>query len=218
MLGRATAALAVFAGLALAGNMDRPTQAQTTAAGPVLSPELRRFAEDCELLGHGTVIKLEESLRGLRSGQLRTKNNAATIRQAEADIAAIKSRQRVIVPSLHFPVSAGEIGRLPGTGGHIEQILGPDEMLLKCLFRVQVVVTRHYNRVSETVTRPVLFKVRGVSTKDYSEGSDAEMLQTFRITTAETYRTVDGKSAAALIAEPVDMQPIENYLRSKPAF
>jgi hypothetical protein len=33
---------------------------------------------------------------------------------------------------------------------------------------------------------------------------------------AETYRTDQGKSARVLVLEPVDMRPIENYLKAKP--
>ena len=67
------------------------------------------------------------------------------------------------------------------------------------------------------VKRPVMFKIRGVPTKDYSEGSDAEILQTFRVARAEKFATAEGQSAAVLVLEPVDMRPIENYLRDAAA-
>ena len=184
--------------------------------GGQLTAEQRKLADDCETLRRGTIIKSEEQLRGLRSGQLETKDNAGTIRTLEADIAALKARGRVIVPTLHFPVSVGQIGRLPGTGGYVEQILGAHEMLLRCSFRVQVVVTRHYRRASEMVKRPVVFKIHGLPTKDYSQGSDAELLEVFRVARAENYQAADGQSVSQWVLEPFDMRPIENYLRALP--
>lgn len=197
--------------------MARPALGQTTGPSE-LSPELRKLADECELLGRGTILKLEERIRGLRSGQIKSKDGAAAVRQCEADIAEIKSRARVIVPTMHFPVSVGVIGRLPDVGAHVEQILGPDEMLIKCTFRVQVAVTRHYRQESEVVKQQVRFKVRGLPTKEFSEASDAELLQVFRVAPAQTYRTVEGKSASVLVIEPFDVRPVENYLKAKPAF
>jgi hypothetical protein len=213
----AAVAIALFAAVAPPFGLVQPAIGQT-AESPKLSPELRKFADECEVLGRGTVLKIEETMRGLRSGQVKSKNSAAAIKRCQADIAEIKSRDRVIVPSMHYPVTVGVIGRLPDVGAHIEQILGPDEMLVKCSFRVQVVVTRHYRPESEVVRQPVRFKVRGLPTKDFSEGSDAELLQVFRVGSAQTYRTTEGKSASVLVLEPFDMQPIENYLKAKPAF
>ncbi len=215
--GARLASLAALSTLIVLFAYRQNAPAQTTGSSE-LSPELRKFGEECELLGHGRVLKLEETLRGLRSGQVKTKGRAAAIRQCETDIAEIKARERVVVPTLHFPVSAGAIGRLPGVGAHVEQILGTDEMLVRCSFRVQVVVTRHFRSEGEFVSQSVRFKVRGLPTKDFSEGSDAELLQVFRVGPPQSYRTVEGKSASVLALEPFDMQPIEKYLKAKPAF
>ncbi len=205
------------------GTVTAPSAGQQPALGQVAKPsepsaEMRKLADECELLGRGTILKLEEKIRGLRSGQVKSKNSAAAIRQCEAAIAEIKSRQRVIVPTMHFPVSVGDIGRLPGVGAHVEQILGPDDMLIRCTFHVQVVVTRHFRPESEMVTQAVLFKLRGLPTKEFSEASDVELLQVFRVGRAQKYQTDEGKSASVLVIEPFDMQPVESYLRSKPAF
>jgi hypothetical protein len=204
-----------LAALALAASGAAPGRAQSATA-QALSPELAKFADDCDVLRRGTIIKLEESLRGLRAGQVRTKDNARAIRQAESDLTALRARERVIVPALRFPVSVGEIGRLPSSGGHIEQILGPQKMLVRCSFRVQVVVTRNFRQIGEVVNQPVVFDVRGVPTAEQSEGGDAEFLQVFRIVGRETYRTADGRAASALVLEPLDMRPIEEYLKNKP--
>ncbi len=206
--------LGVFLACGLLCGLERTALCQT-AAPAELSPELRKFADECDLLGRGTILKLEETVRGLVSGQVKSKDSTAAIRRCQVDIAEIKSHERVIVPTLHFPVSAGTIGRLPGAGAHVEQILGPDDMLIKCSFRVQVVVTRHYRRESEMVTRPVQFRVRGLATEPFSEGSDAEILQVFRVAPAQAYRTVEGKAASVLVLEPFDMQKVENYLKAK---
>ncbi|HTU26177.1 MAG TPA: hypothetical protein VMF30_12305, partial [Pirellulales bacterium] len=43
------------------------TQPASTAA---LTPAQQAFAVECETLRQGTILKLEESLRGLKSGQV----------------------------------------------------------------------------------------------------------------------------------------------------
>ncbi len=201
----------------LPGGNSPVARAQTAQPGE-LSAELRKLADECDVLGRGTVLKLDEKLRGLRSGQVKSKNRAAAIRQCEKDIAEIKSRSRVIVPTIHFPVTAGGIGRLPGLGAHVDQILSPTEMLVTCAFHVPVVVTRHFNSESEMVTQLVRFKVRGLPTTDFAEATDIELLQVLRVLPAEKYQTVDGKPASVLVLEPFDMQPVERYLKAKPPF
>ncbi len=192
--------------------------AQSAGTPAELSAELRKFADECDALGRGTVIKLEEKIRGLRSGHVKSRNPTAGIRQCEADIAAIKGRSRVIVPTVRFPVTAGQIGRMPGLGAHVDQILGPSEMLVTCVFHVPVVVTKHFNSEAEMVSRPVRFKLRGLSTSQYEEATDIELLQVFRVLAAEKYQTEGGQSASVQVLEPFDMQPVERYLKAKPAF
>jgi hypothetical protein len=188
-----------------------------TARPAALSAPLQAFAQECETLRYGTILKLEESLRGLKSGQVVTPDKPGTIRQAEADLKALRSRQRIVVPMLHFPPRAGQIGRLPGGGVYVEQILGPNEALVRCSFHVPVIVTRNKQSVSEVVHQRPLFKIRGVPTAEWGASSDVELLGTFEIAGSERYQTVDGQSATVQILKPFDMRPIDDYLRRQAA-
>jgi hypothetical protein len=193
------------------------TAAAQTARPVALSAPLQAFAQECETLRYGTILKLEESLRGLKSGQVVTPDKSGTIRQAEADLKALQSRQRMVVPVLHFPPRAGQIGRLPGGGVYVEQILGPNEALVRCSFHVTVIVTRNKQSVSEVVHQRPLFKIRGVPTAEWGASSDVELLGTFEIGGTERYQTVDGQSMTAQVLKPFDMRPIEDYLRRQAA-
>jgi hypothetical protein len=190
--------------------------AQTPQKAPLSAP-LRAFADECETLRQGTILKLEESLRGLKSGQIVTLDKPAIIRQTEDDLKALKSHQRMVVPLLRFPPRAGQIGRLPGGGVYVEQILGPQEALVRCSYHMTVIVTRNKLAVSEVVHQRPLFKIRGVPTAEWETSTDVELLGTFEITGSERYQTVEGKSATVLVLKPLDMQPIEDYLRRQSA-
>jgi hypothetical protein len=202
----------VFLAAAVAIHAD----AQDKQRPPALSPELRRFAEECDILRRGRIHKLEESIRGLRSGQIPAKHKDAEIRQNQADIAALRARKQIPVPSLRFPPQVGNIGRLPGASAHVEQIVGPQEMLISCTFNLQVIVTRHYQRQTETEHHTKLFRIRGVATKDLNEGSDCQLLDVFRISGNQPYRTADGKNRTTQVLVPIDMRSIEAYVRLMP--
>ena len=188
-----------------------------TARPVALSAPLAAFAQQCETLRYGTILKLEESLRGLKSGQVVTPDNPGTIRQAEADLKALRTRQRLVVPLLHFPPRPGQIGRVPGGGVYVEQVLGPNEALVRCSFHVTVIVTRNKQSVSEVVHQRPLFKIRGVPTAEWGASSDVELLGAFEIAGAERYQTVDGQWATVQVLKPFDMRPIEDYLRRQAA-
>ncbi len=192
-------------------------QGQTAPAAAPLSAPLQAFANECETLRRGTILKLEESLRGLKSGHLNVPDVPGTIRQTEADIAALRTRQRVIVPTLRFPPRVGQIGRLPGGGVFVEQILGPSEALVRCSFHVNVVVTRDKQSVTEVVHQRPLFKMRGVPTSEWAESNDVELLGAFEVAGTERYKTVEGRWTTVQILKPFDMRPIEAYLRRQTA-
>ena len=207
------AALAILAAWAMASAAAR---GQTARSAPLSAP-LQGFADECETLRRGTILKLEETLRGLKSGNLVVPDRPGTIRQTEADIAALRTRQRVIVPMLHFPPRVGQIGRLPEGGAFVEQVLGPSEALVRCSFHLNVVVTRDKQSVSEVVHQRPLFKMRGVRTDQWEQSTDVELLDAFEVTGTERYKTVDGRMVTVQILKPFDMRPIEEYLRRKSA-
>jgi hypothetical protein len=198
------------------GAASTPARGQAPRAAP-LSPAQKAFADECETLRRGTILKLEESLRGLKSGRLVVPDVPGTIRQTEADISALRTNQRVIIPMLRFPPRVGAIGRFPGGGAYIEQVLGPSEALVRGSFHVNVVVTRNKQSVAEVVHQRPLFKIRGVSTADWEESTDVELLSAFEVSGTERYKTVDGQMATVQILKPFDMRPIEDYLRRQSA-
>jgi hypothetical protein len=208
--------LAVVATLAAWAAGSAAASAQTARAAPLSAP-LQAFAQECDTLRYGTILKLEELLRGLKSGQVVTPDKAGTIRQTEADLKALRTRERILVPTLRFPPRAGQIGRLPGGGVYVEQVLGPNEALVRCAFHMTVIVTRNKQSVSEVVHQRPLFKIRGVPTAEWEASADVELLGTFEIAGSERYQTVDGQSATVQVLKPFDMRPIEDYLRRSSA-
>jgi hypothetical protein len=195
------------------GQTASPAARGQTAPPAPLSASLQAFAEQCETLRRGTILKLEESLRGLKSGKLVTPDKAGSIRQTEADIEALRTRRRMVVPMLRFPPRVGEIGRLPGGGAYIEQILGPSEALVRCSFNVNVIVTRNRQSINEVVHQRPLFKIRGVPTAEWGPSTDVELLGAFEIAGTERYQTVAGQWTTVQFLKPFDMRPIEEYLR-----
>ena len=107
------------------GGAVLPAATGQTARPASLSAPLQAFAQECETLRYGTILKLEESLRGLKSGQIVTPDKAGTIRQTEADLKALRTRERIVVPALYFPPRAGQIGRLPGGESMSSRFWGP---------------------------------------------------------------------------------------------
>ncbi len=182
-------------------------------AAPQLTPALKSFADECDLLRRGTILRLEDSLRGLKSGRVKTLDNAGTIRQTEADIEALRNASRVIVPMLRFPTRVGQIGRLPGGGAYVEQVIGPKEALVRCSFRVNVVVTRNQQAVGEVVRQRSLYKMREEPTAAWGESNDVALTGTFQIVGTERYQTDDGHWTTVQVLKPFDMRPIEEYLR-----
>jgi hypothetical protein len=178
-----------------------------------LTPALKSFADECELLRRGTILRLEDSLRGLKSGHVKTLDNAGTIRQTETDLEALRSRSRMVVPMLRFPTRLGEIGRLPGGGAYVEQVIGPKEALVRCSFRVNVVVTRNQQAVGEVVRQRPLYKMREEPTAEWGESNEVALTGTFQVVGTERYQTDDGHWAAVQVLKPFDMRQIEDYLK-----
>jgi hypothetical protein len=203
--------------LSVLGQGPSRAVAKKPAPPPALSPELKAFADECEGLRRGTILRLEDSLRGLKSGHVVTSDNAGTIRRTEADLEALRTGRRMVVPMLRFPTRAGQIGRLPGGGAFVEQVLGPKEALVRCSFRVNVVVTRDRRPVGEIVQQRPLFKMRGQTTDQWSESTEVAIDGAFQVVGTERYRTEDGRWATVQVLQPFDMRPIEEYLRREGA-
>ena len=87
---------------------------------------------------------------------------------------------------------------------------------MRVLFRVPVIVTRNSKPEQETVKQRVLLKVRGLSTSQWTAGNDAELLNAFRVVGRQQVQGPDGQAATQYLIEPIDLQPIEDYLRKRP--
>ena len=129
----------------------------------------------------------------------------------------MRSGRRLVVPMLRFPTRVGEIGRLPGGGAYVEQVLGPKEALVRCSFRLNVPVTRDRQTVSEIVHQRPMFKIRGQATTDWSESTDVPLSGAFQIVGTERYKTEDGHLATVQVLKPFDMRPIEEYVKRQAA-
>src|SRR5258708_2491564 len=66
-------------------------------------PKIKTFLEKCERSRRGAIVELEQSLRGLRSGQLKAKDMAGRVKRIEADLARLEAKKTLIVPTFIFP-------------------------------------------------------------------------------------------------------------------
>ena len=185
-----------------------PTPSWAADRTQPIPPKIKTFLELCERSRRAAIVDAEQSLRGLRSGQIKTKNVAERIKNVEADLEMLRAKKTLIVPTLIFPTSKGDIGRLPGIGGHVNQVLDAQSMLVTCYFTDPVVVVRHTRPVLQKVTRPLTFLVRGISTADVHVGMDLELSQVFEV--VDTRK--DPATALPMpIIETFDLKQVEPY-------
>ena len=186
------------------------------AAGAPAPPHIKTFLEQSQQLRQGTIAQLEHTLRGLKSGNIQASSRAGQIARIESDLAALRANQRFLVNTLSFPPEVGAIGRLPGLGVHVEQVLVPGEMLATCYFRVAVVDVKKFQPKLAAVKQPVLLLVEGVSTAGLEPGRDVQLAQTFEVKQRRSV-VVDGLRKTALVVAPFDLRaliPYAPHLRS----
>ena len=82
----------------------------------------------------------------------------------------LRANKEPVVPTFFFPPDIGAIGPLPRISGHVEQILSDREMLVRCFFTVRVTSVANFERRGETIERPVVFLIRGPSTRAAHRG------------------------------------------------
>jgi hypothetical protein len=182
---------------------------QQPAAVP---PKIHTFLENCDRARRAAIIDLEQTLRGLRSGQKKAKDVPARIKSIEEDLERLRANKTLIVPTLVFLPSKGEIGRLPGIGGHVKQVLGEKSMLVTCYFTDPVVVVRNTRPVLQKVTRPVTFLIRGVSTDEVHPGMDIELKDAFQVVDVKQDLATGGGLPVPVI-ETFDLKQVEPYRR-----
>lgn len=182
-----------------------PVAAAHAPPSATVSPgKIETFVERCIASRRGAIARLEHSLRGLKN-QRSTPQTARQIAKLEGDLQALRAEREPVVPTLIFPLSKGDIGRLPRLTCHVDQVLSDRELLVRCSFPLKVNTVEHFQGQQETVMQPVACLIRGVSTQDKQEGADTQLTDVLAITGQETYQTVAGRRLQVWILEPFDM-------------
>ncbi len=191
---------------------------QAEPAAPVdansIPPRIRAFLEEGEELRRGSIIRLEQELRALRA---RAADSPKAQRQAEKiakDLQTLEANRTPLVPALKFPPEVGAIGRLPRLSCHVEQVLTGDQMLVRCNFPLQVRTVKNFQPRYESISRPLTFLIRGLSTDKAREGGDLEMLEVFEIVGTHTYQTEAGQPQKVYVLTPFDMRPVQRYFEA----
>src|ERR1051325_1133218 len=195
--------------LLLIGVVVLPAVARGADRAEPVPPKIKNFLEQCERSRKAAIVNSEESLRKLRSGQVKTRGVAGRIKALEADLERLQAKKTLIIPTLDFLPSKGDIGRLPGIGGHVNQVLDAKSMVVTCYFSDPVVVVRNTRPTLQKITRPVTFLVRGVSTAEVHVGMDLELSQVFEV--IETRKDPAAKTLPMPTIEPFDLQQVEPY-------
>jgi hypothetical protein len=182
-----------------------------------IPPKIKAFLEECETSRRGSIRQLEFELRGLRARNTQSPATARRIKKTEANLRALRDNKEPVVPALRFPPEVGDIGRIPRLTCHTDQILSDDEMLVRCHFSIRVRTVKNFRPQLETVVRPVSFLIRGLPTDPFTDGTDVQLLNVFRISGKHTYRSVAGKPITVQVLAPFDLRAIEPYFQAMKA-
>lgn len=109
--------------------------------------------------------------------------------------------------------AVGLVGRLPLSRVHIEQVIGPEDMLIQVTWSHSAPVNMPlspsgrggYKRLPGH-TKRVDFWVHGMPTRNLADNTHQTWEQAFSITGTKTYETVDGGPQTIFVIEPVDLQ------------
>lgn len=189
-----------------------PMQAATPAP-PTASPRIARFLELCETTRRGAILQLEHELRKQKNAAA-TERSPVRISQLEGRLKDLQSGQELIVPTISFPPQPGGIGRLPDDACYVEQVISPDEVLVRCHFRVPVTTVRNFRAYRDSVVQPVPAVVRGWK-RDLSEGQDTSTTEIFEVVGRERYATQGGAMRTVLVLKLFNMDELRPYLTRK---
>ena len=162
-------------------------------AEQAVPPKIAKFLEQCETSRRGAVLQIEHRLRGLRQESPRSATSARQIVQLEEQLRDLESGRQLVVPPISFPLQAGSIGRLDALECHVDQVVSPQELLLRGYFRVPVITVRNFRKQQEVVTQSVPLLIRGLKEDPPIEGQDWVAPGVFEVTGVERYQT-DRKS------------------------
>ena len=164
--------VAILASAAFAGQSPTPA-------------ELKTFTTTCRELRQGTIDEIRYRLRGLErasdtSGALAAK--AKRQREVlEADLADLEAGRRLLVPTLRYPLAAGNIGLLPGGAIYVEQVLEDGTLLGRASFTVNVLRRRNGAERPTVVRRAVRLLIRDVDTKHVQPTADLPLSGAFYV-------------------------------------
>jgi hypothetical protein len=182
------------------------------AAGEAIPAKIEAFLKSCESSRRGAILQSEHKLRGLRR-QSASPELQRQIARVETELRVLRANERPVVPQLAFPPKVGAIGRLPRLTCHVDQIVSPDEALVRCYFPVVLATVRNFTARRETVVQGARFLLRGVSTRDFRESSDRETLEVYEIVGKQQYRAADGTMSDVYVLTEFDMGAVQPYFR-----
>jgi hypothetical protein len=156
---------------------------------------------------------LEHELRKQKNAAA-TERSPVRISQLEGRLKDLQSGQELIVPTISFPPQPGAIGRLPDDACYVEQVISPDEVLVRCHFRVPVTTVRNFRAYRDSVVQPVPAVVRGWK-RDLSEGQDTSTTEIFEVVGRERYATQGGAMRTVLVLKLFNMDELRPYLTRK---
>jgi hypothetical protein len=188
---------------------------QTAATKPATAPpRIARFLELCETTRRGAILQLEHEIRKQRNAPS-AERSPVKISQLEARLKQLQSREELVVPTIAFPPQVGAIGRLPDDACYVEQVVSPNEVLIRCHFRVPVTTVRDFRAYRDAVVQPVAAVVRGWK-QHVSEGQDTTTREIFEVVGRDRYATQGGASRTVLVLKPFNAAELEPYLQSGP--
>jgi len=147
-------------------------------------------------------------------------DKSARLEELPADVrrlirnAALSDSSAFVWPPLTHPLSVGQIGRPPGRIGHIQQIIGEKEMLVRLLFSGKPgklvpfslggIGPARLVRVGQEPDHWVLVRCRGIDTRGRVDGTGIEFTSPMKVTGTDRFATVGGGSRTVFVIEPAD--------------
>jgi hypothetical protein len=180
-------------------------------------PKIAKFLEQCETARRGAVLQVEHRLRGLRQERPQSPASARQIGLLEEQLRYLESSQQLVVPAISYPLQAGSIGRLDDLECHVDQVVSRRELLVRCSFRVPVIIVRNFQRQQEMVTQSLPILIRGLNGDPPIEGQDWEIPGVFEVAGVERYQTLGGGSKEVTVLAPFDLNAVAPYRKKRPA-
>jgi hypothetical protein len=138
MLRAFALSLAILWGIPFQGTAAEPPQ----QVKGKFSPQVKYFAEACDVARQAAIYRLEQSLHGMEKAGagldtakgIHSRGMAQRIQEIQEDLVELRGGRRFVTPTMAMPAKVGSIGRLPGGGAHVDQVLSANQMLGTCYF------------------------------------------------------------------------------------